>query len=633
MGFFDDIFGKMFDFNHDGHTSWYEEWIGHEMMMQSIKLEQQKKEKQKTFSNHGYSNTTQNNETQTTIPLKVTIEWPKQELLDYIKESDYPNKRKYYAAYHLCALQHAMAFVQGYTTEEQEKERCQFILSSGTVAAEYLSNREYLYAQAIKENFKVPIEIPDEDEKAKTNFENLLRDIAEKDVNLALDIWVWCIEKFGPYQKYADQKLILFNFIIISLSEFPNNFFDLTTKRLGDDLVFCKNLLTDCPEDSFLAYRFVLNALRLDLFETALSIYKAAMSNPHMTREIKQDFIIHLILDCNCFGDNILRKLQAVLFPIIKEIPDEKIKQIIKNAEDDIAYYDGIIKEEIERQDALVAEQKEKAKKALLSEQRLKNIISRVQSGEVWDKKTDVHQPDFIKYTFTWPDGKVGDVNMYIAGELGSVQQVGTTEYSVSLPTSEREMIALLQFVYTIKWDESPRNELQNFMYEFNLYHRLRQECDDFMRSAPNRQNHPLREQGRELANNYIQTIRDKRKQIYSKLVVNGQVTHKWVSEQRAYNIIKSLYPDALYQYTSDWLGGQSLDIFIPKEKIAIEYQGAQHYMAIDFFGGEKGLAATLERDKAKKKKCEDNGVTLIEWRFDEPLTVEYIQNKLLNLQ
>ena len=80
---------------------------------------------------------------------------------------------------------------------------------------------------------------------------------------------------------------------------------------------------------------------------------------------------------------------------------------------------------------------------------------------------------------------------------------------------------------------------------------------------------------------------------------------------------MRRLYPDTLCQYRPEWLGRQSLDIYIPSLRTAIEYQGIQHYMPVEFFGGEEALIQRKELDRQKKQLCEDNGVRLVEWPYD----------------
>ena len=45
---------------------------------------------------------------------------------------------------------------------------------------------------------------------------------------------------------------------------------------------------------------------------------------------------------------------------------------------------------------------------------------------------------------------------------------------------------------------------------------------------------------------------------------------------------------------------------------MSIECQGGQHFFPVEHFGGDKGFKNTLERDKRKKKLCEENGIKLL---------------------
>ena len=54
--------------------------------------------------------------------------------------------------------------------------------------------------------------------------------------------------------------------------------------------------------------------------------------------------------------------------------------------------------------------------------------------------------------------------------------------------------------------------------------------------------------------------------------------------------------------------------MFIPSINTAFEYQGAQHYTSVDYFGGEEQLKKQKNLDLKKKKLCKENGVTL--WKY-----------------
>ena len=45
---------------------------------------------------------------------------------------------------------------------------------------------------------------------------------------------------------------------------------------------------------------------------------------------------------------------------------------------------------------------------------------------------------------------------------------------------------------------------------------------------------------------------------------------------------------------------------------LCIEYDGEQHFMPKEFFGGEEGFSRRQQLDKLKDKYCEENGIKLI---------------------
>ena len=50
------------------------------------------------------------------------------------------------------------------------------------------------------------------------------------------------------------------------------------------------------------------------------------------------------------------------------------------------------------------------------------------------------------------------------------------------------------------------------------------------------------------------------------------------------------------------------------------KYRCIRHFTAIKHWGGEEALAKTHERDKRKKKLCQDYGVKLICLNYDDPI-------------
>ena len=120
------------------------------------------------------------------------------------------------------------------------------------------------------------------------------------------------------------------------------------------------------------------------------------------------------------------------------------------------------------------------------------------------------------------------------------------------------------------------------------------------------------------------------RTKIRTKLTSEGVIQPKWKNELSLFQKVRKRYPDTLYQYRPEWLGRQSLDLYIPSLRTAIEFQGIQHYHPVPFFGGEEALQHRQELDRQKKQLCRENQVRLIEWPYDKPPTEGNIQELLI---
>lgn len=117
--------------------------------------------------------------------------------------------------------------------------------------------------------------------------------------------------------------------------------------------------------------------------------------------------------------------------------------------------------------------------------------------------------------------------------------------------------------------------------------------------------------------------------EIYDTLIKNGFIEHRWKNEYALYVLLKKYYCDAIYQCRMPWLEKQSLDVYIPQLRTAFEYQGVQHYRPVDIFGGEDGFTTRRKLDEKKKELCQVNGIRLIYWRYDEPITKSTMLQKI----
>ncbi|OGH13476.1 MAG: hypothetical protein A2860_04005 [Candidatus Levybacteria bacterium RIFCSPHIGHO2_01_FULL_37_33] len=99
-------------------------------------------------------------------------------------------------------------------------------------------------------------------------------------------------------------------------------------------------------------------------------------------------------------------------------------------------------------------------------------------------------------------------------------------------------------------------------------------------------------------------------------------IGEKWISETTLFKLIKQIYEDkeVVFHSRPNWLQGLELDIYIPEERLAIEYMGRQHHEPVSFFGGEESFLNLVERDERKEDICIKNGIALI--HFDYRMTV-----------
>lgn len=74
-------------------------------------------------------------------------------------------------------------------------------------------------------------------------------------------------------------------------------------------------------------------------------------------------------------------------------------------------------------------------------------------------------------------------------------------------------------------------------------------------------------------------------------------------------------------------------DFYLPYYNCCIEYDGKQHFDAIEYFGGEQGLKNIVFRDNIKNQYCQEKNITLLRVKYDCDNIEETILNQLKTLQ
>jgi transposase/very-short-patch-repair endonuclease len=97
-------------------------------------------------------------------------------------------------------------------------------------------------------------------------------------------------------------------------------------------------------------------------------------------------------------------------------------------------------------------------------------------------------------------------------------------------------------------------------------------------------------------------------------------------------------YPKFKAEKSFDWLRSPitghklKVDVYYPELKLCVEFDGLGHFKPVQFLKGQdadKQFEKTRIHDAEKNKRIPEHGLTLIRFRYNEPLTEEYIINLL----
>ena len=282
------------------------------------------------------------------IPIKValdfSVEIPALDRLDAIKESDFPNKRMYEAACEKVKLETGLILGLDEKTKEHNIRQCDFILEyhEKYIAAKYLSIQlgEFLYAQAVKENFDLPFNIPDEDEQMVTPVDDLFRQIHKKCKKQLFPIWKWLIENFVPYMDYSsDNGYSLSTGVIANGSYIDDKFISELANYIAENNFFGKVIMELSPSLDNEYGTLFAHLLKNKHFDLVKEMFKICANKDIDSAHICG--VIYGFMEA-CSNYNELETMELFeqhIFPIIKAIDKPDIQDNISAWEDEIKEY------------------------------------------------------------------------------------------------------------------------------------------------------------------------------------------------------------------------------------------------------------------------------------------------------
>ena len=282
------------------------------------------------------------------IPIKIALDFaveiPALDRLDAIKECDFPNKRMYEAACEKVKLETGLILGLDEKAKEHNIRQCDFILEyhDKYIAAKYLSIQlgEFLYAQAVKENFDLPFNIPDEDEQMVTPVDDLFRQIHKKCKKQLFPIWKWLIENFVPYMDYSsDNGYSLSTGVIANGSYIDDKFISELANYIAENNFFGKVIMELSPSLDNEYGTLFAHLLKNKHFDLVKEMFKICANKDIDSAHICG--VIYGFMEA-CSNYNELETMELFeqhIFPLIKAIDKPDIQDNISAWEDEIKEY------------------------------------------------------------------------------------------------------------------------------------------------------------------------------------------------------------------------------------------------------------------------------------------------------
>ena len=263
-----------------------------------------------------------------------------------LKESDFPNKRRYNAA---CVL----ADDSSYYNKHEQQEICTFIIEKAdtVLAANYLSHTDgFLYSQAVKDNFDLPISLPDEDEKREFEFYEIIKKLAKKDIPLSFEVWSWALEQFLPYAEYDGYALSDLTSDVLDNCNFSEKYEVELARYMDKNREFCRIIVEGCIEASYDNAELIVRAIKENFYTMAIMAFETCITAAKNKWRTINNLVESIIMSCE--DDEEVESIEFFrdnLFPIVKSLQIGMVQDEIEGWEKAIADYIDTIERESDK--------------------------------------------------------------------------------------------------------------------------------------------------------------------------------------------------------------------------------------------------------------------------------------------
>lgn len=190
-----------------------------------------------------------------------------------------------------------------------------------------LSEEEFLFAKAIKENFDVPCALPDETDRSKITPAIILKKIAKNDVELAVSVWEWCVQEFMPYKKFAPYAEDLLSYDILDniyACQYTDDFPYCVVRHMTNSPDFCRAVMQNGEYYDFGAAYLIGAALHENIYETADTIFGIYLERAKDDYRMLKEMIDRVLFWCESNEDiQSVEYFQNHMLPLVKEANTE----------------------------------------------------------------------------------------------------------------------------------------------------------------------------------------------------------------------------------------------------------------------------------------------------------------------
>ena len=190
-----------------------------------------------------------------------------------------------------------------------------------------LSEEEFLFAKAIKENFDVPCALPDETDRSKITPAKILKKIAKSDVELAVAVWEWCVQEFMPYRKFAPYSEDLLSYDILDSIYgccYTDDFLYCVVRHMTNSPDFCRTVMQNGEYYDFGAAYLIGAALHENIYETADAIFGIYLERAKDDYRLLKEMIDRVLYWCEYNKDTqSVEYFRNHMLPLVKEANQE----------------------------------------------------------------------------------------------------------------------------------------------------------------------------------------------------------------------------------------------------------------------------------------------------------------------